>query len=195
MKCFLKKIKISISRFFSNIRLSFKFIKKSSLVMKIKHATGIEFLKIGKNVFIDDGCRLDCYKVSEKDPCFEIGNNVRISFNFTGLCSSKLVIQDDVLIASDVFVSTENHGVDDLTKNYLDQELVSKDVVISKGAWIGEKVCVLPGVTVGVKSIIGANSVVTKDVPDYTMVVGNPAKIIKKYDFNKKKRVKYEEEN
>lgn len=163
--------------------------------MKIKHTTGIKFLKLGKNIFIDDGCRLDCYKVDKDNPVFEIGDNVRISFNFTGLCSSKLIIEDDVLIASDVFVSTENHGINDLTKKYIDQQLVSKDVIISRGARIGEKACILPGVKIGIKSIVGANSVVTKDVPDFTMVAGNPAKIIKKYNFDSKMWVKYEEES
>ena len=51
--------------------------------------------------------------------------------------------------------------------------------------WIGEKVTVLPGITIGEKSIIGANSVVTKDIPPFCIAAGNPASIIKRYDFEK----------
>ena len=66
----------------------------------------------------------------------------------------------------------------------MNQELTGKGVCIDEGSWIGEKVCILPGVTIGKKCIIGAGSVVTKDVPDYCIACGNPAKVIKKYDFD-----------
>ena len=83
-------------------------------------------------------------------------------------------------------ISSENHGVDpDL--EYVDQPLISKPVTIGDGCWIGEKVCILPGVTIGKKCIVGAGSVVTKSIPNFSMAVGNPAKIIKHYDFDKHK--------
>jgi lipopolysaccharide O-acetyltransferase len=61
--------------------------------------------------------------------------------------------------------------------------LNSLPVIISKNVWIGESVSILPGVRIGKASIIGANSVVTKDIPDYSIAAGNPAKVIKKYNF------------
>ena len=66
---------------------------------------------------------------------------------------------------------------------YMDQTLSSQPVIIEDGCWIGEKVCIMPGVTIGRKSIIGAGSIVTKSIPGYCIAVGNPAKVIKKYNF------------
>lgn len=65
----------------------------------------------------------------------------------------------------------------------MNQKLVGKEVRIKSGCWIGEKCILLQGVTIGKKSIIGAGSVVTKDIPDYSIAVGNPARVIKRYNF------------
>ena len=62
------------------------------------------------------------------------------------------------------------------------QDLKFKDVYVGDGTWIGEKVIILPGTSVGKKCVIGAGSIITKDVPDYCMAVGNPARVIKKYN-------------
>ena len=80
---------------------------------------------------------------------------------------------------------SENHGIDpECSTPYMDQELTGLPVRIGTGCWIGEKVIILPGVSIGEKSIIGAGSIVTKKVPSYSIAVGNPAKIIKKYNFS-----------
>ena len=64
-----------------------------------------------------------------------------------------------------------------------------RDVVIGNGSWIGEHVCII-GASIGRHCVIGANSVVTRDIPDYSVAVGSPAVIIKKYDFNLNKWIK-----
>lgn len=69
----------------------------------------------------------------------------------------------------------------------MDQKLSCKNVIIDDGCWIGEKVCILPGVRIGKKSIIGAGAIVTKSIPDYSIAVGNPARVIKYYNFDKKR--------
>lgn len=82
-------------------------------------------------------------------------------------------------------IATENHGMDPESElPYSAQELKCGKVEIGKNVWIGQNVCILPNVSIGDNSIIGAGSIVTKNVPQYTIVAGNPAKIIKKYDFD-----------
>lgn len=86
-------------------------------------------------------------------------------------------------MGNDILITDNSHGLSDIKQmdvapNYC--PLYSKGpVIIEDNVWIGEKTSILPGVHIGQGSIIGANSVVTKDVPAYSVVAGNPAKIIK----------------
>lgn len=86
-----------------------------------------------------------------------------------------------------VFLSGFNHGFADGEKNSSKQELDMRPVVIEEEAHIGANSVVVPGVTIGKRSQIGAGSVVTKDVPPFSVVVGNPAKVIKSYNHETKK--------
>ena len=87
-----------------------------------------------------------------------------------------ITIEDDVQIAANVQLISNNHDP------YERQILLCKPVLIRQGAWIGAGATILPGVCVGKYAIVGAGAVVTKDIPDYAVVVGNPAKIVKVLD-------------
>ena len=99
-------------------------------------------------------------------------------------------------MASKIFISDHNHG--SYGDSHSDSPLtipservsVSQGVIIEDNVWIGESACILPGVTIGFGSIIGALSVVSKSIPPYSIAVGNPAKIVKKYDFLTNKWIK-----
>ena len=93
-------------------------------------------------------------------------------------------------MASNILITTENHGIDP-QKKYAEQILISNDVKIGRNCWIGEKVTILPGVTIGNNVIIGAGSVVTKSFEDNTIIAGCPAKCIKKYNFDKNQWEKF----
>jgi lipopolysaccharide O-acetyltransferase len=71
-------------------------------------------------------------------------------------------------------------------RGYSPQDIVIKDVIIGEGVWLGQRVCVLPGVTIGAHSIIGAGGIVTRDIPPYSIAVGIPAKVIKIWNFERK---------
>ncbi len=119
-------------------------------------------------------------------PSCVIGNSCSIGNRFSVLTADKVIIKDNNLIASDVLIAAENHGTNpEGTASYAQTKLSSKSVVVEEGCWIGEKVIILPGVTIGKRSIIGAGSVVTKTIPPFSIAVGNPAKVIKKYNFKK----------
>ncbi len=114
--------------------------------------------------------------------CFErikIGKNVFINGNLLAMARGGIIIEDDVQIAANVQLLTNNHDPYDRAI------LPCSPIHIQKGAWIGACAAVLPGISIGKHAIVGAASVVTKDVPDYAVVVGNPAKVIKTLDKNK----------
>ena len=111
-----------------------------------------------------------------------IGNNVVIQYNCLMMSAGGITIEDDVLIAANVSLITNNHDP------YDRQVLLCKPVHIKRGAWVGADSTILPGVTVGEYAIVAAGSVVTKDVADYAVVAGNPAKVIKTLDRERFKR-------
>ena len=104
---------------------------------------------------------------------FTIGKNVFIGNNFKASSFGGINIEDDVAIALNCTLITVNHSLDNINLAH------GETITIKRGVWIGASVTILPGVTVGEDAIIGAGSVVTKDVPARAVVVGNPAKIIK----------------
>jgi acetyltransferase-like isoleucine patch superfamily enzyme len=96
-----------------------------------------------------------------------------------------ITIEGDVMLGSSVHIYVHNHKFDDLTIPIIEQGYYqSESVVIKQGAWIGAGVIILPGVTIGENAVVGAGSVVTKNIPAFTVAVGNPAKVIKSIQEN-----------
>ncbi len=104
-----------------------------------------------------------------------IGKNVFINFDCTFLSLGGITIEDDVLIGPKVSLVTENHPLDPKER----KGLIGKPIHIKKNAWIGANATILPGVTIGENAVVAAGAVVSKDVPDNTIVGGIPAKFIK----------------
>lgn len=109
----------------------------------------------------------------------KIGKNVYINSNFLAMASGGITIEDDVKIAAYSAVISNNHDP------YERPVLTCKPVLIKQGAWIGAHAIILPGVCVGKYSIVAAGAVVHKDVPDYAIVAGNPARLVKTLDAAK----------
>lgn len=154
---------------------------------------GKKYIKYGKNFTTGTGCRLEAYKFDKKKPKLEIGNNVQINDYVHLSCAESLIIGDNVLIASKVYITDLNHGSYSGEKQSSPQEIAkerkiyTKPVKIGNNVWIGENVSVLSGVEIGENAVLGANSVVTKDIPKNCIVAGNPAKVIKIFDKNTRK--------
>ena len=106
----------------------------------------------------------------------KIGKNVIINSNLLAMARGGITIEDNAMIAANVQLISNNHDPYDLWI------LPCKPVLIKEAAWIGAGATILPGVCVGKHAIVGAGSVVTKDVPDYAVAVGNPARVIKMLD-------------
>ena len=102
-----------------------------------------------------------------------LGKNVFVNHGLTVMSVGTVTIEDGVMIAPEVGLFTVNHE----PKNI--RVIMTKEILIKKNAWIGARVNILPGVTIGENAIIGTASVVTKDIPDNAVAVGNPARVIK----------------
>lgn len=175
-----------------------KFGENSIIARPFLQLSGCQNIEIGNDTTILSNSRLSVYGSDSAKANITIGNNCYIGFGFSALASSEatITIGDNVLVASNVIVTNENHGMDpENAVPYMDQKLTAKDVFIGAGCWIGEKVCILSGVSVGEKCIIGAGSVVTKSIPRYSIAAGNPAKVLKVYNFESKRWEKYNEKN
>jgi len=94
-------------------------------------------------------------------------------------------MEDDVLLGPNVSVYSTTHIYKDISKSIKDQGYTFAETRLQKGCWIGINSVILPGVTIGKNSVVAANSVVTRSVPDYTLVGGVPAKIIKNFKDEK----------
>lgn len=171
-------------------KLSVTSARLLRLPIDIRGKNGIDF---GTGLTTGYGCRIESFSEDGSKTLF-FGNNVQIN-DYCHINALKSVrIGDNVLIASKVFITDLEHGSYAGDENdsqpssiVKDRPLSSKSVVIGNNVWIGELCSVLPGVIIGENSIIGANSVVTKSIPANSIAVGNPAKVIKQFNFSTNK--------
>ena len=149
---------------------------------------GGEFIKIGNHFTCGKRLRLNAYNrfMNENyNPEVILGDNININDDCHIACVEKIQIGNNVLIAGKVFISDHLHGNTEFESLKIppsSRHLITKGgVLIEDDVWIGENVAILPGVKIGRGAIIGANSVVTKNIPAYSIAVGVPAKCIKIY--------------
>jgi len=113
-----------------------------------------------------------------------IGNNARVGIG--SVIIGPVRLGDKVGLGQHVFISGFNHGYEDGERDSNEQPLVKKEIIIEDESHIGANAVIVAGVHIGKRCQIGAGSVVTKNIPDYSVAVGNPAKIIKRYNFQNK---------
>lgn len=164
----------------------FKKYSFSSTILSSLKIQGHPYIEIEENVYIHSSSWLGAYKTSSIVPQLIISSGSCLG-NFNHIsCTRKVIIGEKVLTADHVFISDHLHDYNDPSTPIMDQPILFKgEVTIGDGAWLGQNVCII-GASVGKNSIIGANSVVTKDIPDYCVAVGVPAKIIKRYNLKTK---------
>lgn len=155
---------------------------------------GRQFIDFGKRLTTGYWCRFEVFPIDNNHrKRLILGNNIQIN-DFVHICALDSVeIGDGCLLASHVYISDNSHGKygggifessPDVEPDH--REYVTRPVKIGKNVWLGEGVIVMPGVTIGDGCVIGAHSVVNKDIPAASIAVGSPAEVVKKYSFEKK---------
>ena len=143
------------------------------------------YIHIGSGTMIGPQCTLSAGMTPGQecitDPVVRIGDRCLIGKGSAIVGHFSITIGDDVWTGHNVYVTDQNHGYEDVTRPIGAQSMPEKPVRIGDGSWIGYGSVILPGATIGDHVVIGANSVVTGDVPSYSVAVGSPAKVIRRY--------------
>lgn len=150
-----------------------------------------------KNIFLGDDvslglfCWIGTNDSLKKNPKLTIGNRVHIGAYAMIIAADSITIGDNVLMSERVIIVDHLHDYHDPQKAVIDQPLISEgQIIIEDDCFIGAGTVIMGGVTLGKHVVIGANSVVTGNLPPYSVAVGSPAKVIKKYDFGLGKWIK-----
>ena len=145
--------------------------------------SGTKYIHMGKEVGIWHHARVEVIDEWEGQrfmPSLRIGDHVNIGQDCHITLAENIDIEDDVVCSARVTITDISHVTDDPEKAVLNQGVITSPVKIKRGAFVGINAIILPGVTIGKHAIVGAGAVVTKDVPDYTTVVGCPAQSLVK---------------
>lgn len=170
-----------------------KFISRRARFIRFPiDIRGKKFIDFGKNLTTGVGCRLEAFS-GDGRVTLHFGADVQLNDYVHITAMHDVTIGDRVLMAGRIYISDCTHGyyggqagmdsaphVPPIQRPYH-----TAPVVIGDNVWLGEGVCVLPGVSIGEGAIIGANSVVKGKIPPYTIVAGAPARVVKRFDFDR----------
>lgn len=163
-----------------------------------RNILGSERIYIGNHVNLGRGCFLVAMTqypdrkmeslayplpIQQFESSISIGNRVTATANLQIFAQDSVTVEDDVMFASNVFINDGSHGYKNGNIPYKYQPIGNiAPITIKQGCWLGQGVVVMPGVTIGELSIIGANSLVNKNIPSRSIAVGSPATTIKRWN-------------
>lgn len=175
------------------------FFKGARLIRRPFFIRGKKYLSYKDGFTTGYNCRLEMFDISQDGTDkLIIGRNFKIGDYGHIAAGEEIKIGDNCLFASKVFISDISHG--DYSNKLNPQnpnippdkrELTTKPITIGNNVWLGENVCILPGIKIGSGSIVGANAVVNIDIPENCIAVGVPARIVKKFNNETKQWEKY----
>jgi acetyltransferase-like isoleucine patch superfamily enzyme len=168
---------------------TFRSLSRSVRFVTPFRIDGSDGISVGDGAFFQRGIWLYCCGINGVKANLSVGKGCVFGYNNHITSVREVAIGDHVLTANNVYISDNLHGYEDITKPIIQQPVRFKRAVeIGAGAWIGENVSII-GASVGKNSVIGANSVVTRDIPDYCVAVGAPAVVIKQFHLQLQKWV------
>lgn len=154
---------------------------------------GKRFIDFGEGLTTGVGCRFDVFS-NEGGKIVSFGKNCQINDYVHIVGMNRIEIGNNVLMASHIFISDNSHGSykgDENDSNPLEppieRDYPTAPITIGDNTWICEGVIIMPGSNIGKGCVIGAHSIVRGSIPDFTIAVGCPAKVIKKYNFERKR--------
>ena len=165
--------------------LRYGYWGNKSIIYKPFKVTEKKHIYIGNSVFFDQGLRMEAIThkgTYEYCPKIYIGDFTHVEQRCQIFCANSVKIGKHVVISSDVFITDVEHEYRSIETGILEQGFKVGSTRIGDYAFFGIGVKIIKGVTIGKHTVIGANSVVTKDIPAYCVAVGIPARVIKKYN-------------
>ncbi|MFM5038902.1 DapH/DapD/GlmU-related protein [Aeromonas veronii] len=148
-----------------------------SYIGSTTYICGLSRIFIGRKVRIYPNARIESLGGNIK-----IEHNTSIGQNLHLISSNNVFIGQNTTISANVFISDVDHSYDAINVHIMEQPLIKSETIISENCFIGYGAVILPGSTLGKQCIVGANSVVRGHFPDYSVIVGSPAKVIKRYN-------------
>jgi acetyltransferase-like isoleucine patch superfamily enzyme len=181
----MQMMRFRVLLFYILNKRKFKRLEFRALIIKPLRIDGKEYISLLRGAIIQKHSFLYAAKIDDHEPELIIGKGSLLG-NYNHIASvRKVVFGENVLTADRVYVSDNLHEYENVNVPIVHQPVKFKsEVSIGDGSWIGENVCII-GARIGKNCVIGANAVVTSDIPDYSVAVGIPAKVIKKYDPKK----------
>ena len=157
----------------------FKNVGKYSYMGPVTCLHGTKGISIGNRVRIYPGARMETHDSGE----IIIGHDCSIAQNFHVTSGkNKLVIGDKTTISGNVFITNIDHEYQNVDEHIMDQPMIYKETIIGENCFIGYGAAIQAGTILGKQCIVGTNAVVRGTFPDYSVIVGVPAKVVKHYD-------------
>ncbi|WP_423607200.1 acyltransferase [Sphingomonas sp. MS122] len=146
-----------------------------------RHLIGARYMHFEDGADVQNGAYLVAHPIAGSVPEVRFGRNCLVGHELHVSCIERVAIGERVLLADRVFLADNVHEYEDVTRAIADQPLRrAGPVEIGAGSWVGENACII-GCRIGRNCVIAANSVVRRDVPDYCVAAGVPARIVKRY--------------
>lgn len=164
------------------------FIHKKGKGAKIRFRTRVDVLPFNKFNLGDKSIIESFSTINNGVGDVIIGNNTLIGMS--NVIIGPVTIGNDVIFAQNIVASGLNHEYSDVTRPICEQKISVAEIVIEDECWIAANSVITAGVTIGKHSVIAGGAVVTKSIPPYSVAAGNPAKVIKQYDFKTEKWVR-----
>lgn len=163
-----------------------RFGRRSVIKPFPRKIVGAQYIEIGKECFFGDGLVMiatDQHMGVRYSPSCNFGDRCYFGSDAVISCTKSITFGNDVVTSSRVFIGDSYHGYEDVQRPVIAQPMSEgADVVIGDGCFLGIGCAILPGVTLGRNCVVGANAVVTKSFPDYSILVGVPARLIRQYN-------------